>query len=107
MHQRGDAVAREADGAPTGRAARTLARDAAMHITHDRADASERLARQLARRLHLVPASKRCRSAKCCTRLRCRATDGYPHVHEITTRWKDNDVYGHVNNVEYYCTSTR
>ena len=20
----------------------------------------------------------------------------------ITTRWKDNDVYGHVNNVEYY-----
>ena len=28
--------------------------------------------------------------------------DGYPHVREITTRWKDNDVYGHVNNVEYY-----
>src|SRR4029450_8746372 len=27
---------------------------------------------------------------------------GYPHVREITTRWKDNDVYGHVNNVEYY-----
>ncbi len=25
----------------------------------------------------------------------------YPHVREITTRWKDNDVYGHVNNVEY------
>jgi acyl-CoA thioester hydrolase len=21
---------------------------------------------------------------------------------EIQTRWKDNDVYGHVNNVEYY-----
>jgi len=20
----------------------------------------------------------------------------------VTTRWKDNDVYGHVNNVEYY-----
>ena len=26
----------------------------------------------------------------------------YPHTTEITTRWKDNDVYGHVNNVEYY-----
>jgi len=26
----------------------------------------------------------------------------YPHFHAITTRWKDNDVYGHVNNVEYY-----
>ena len=27
---------------------------------------------------------------------------GYPHVLDIQTRWKDNDVYGHVNNVEYY-----
>jgi acyl-CoA thioester hydrolase len=27
---------------------------------------------------------------------------GYPHAAAITTRWKDNDVYGHVNNVEYY-----
>ncbi|MEV6284516.1 thioesterase family protein [Kribbella sp. NPDC051770] len=26
----------------------------------------------------------------------------FPHFHQITTRWKDNDVYGHVNNVEYY-----
>lgn len=26
----------------------------------------------------------------------------YPHVLAIATRWKDNDVYGHVNNVEYY-----
>ena len=26
----------------------------------------------------------------------------YPHTTEITTRWKDNDIYGHVNNVEYY-----
>lgn len=26
----------------------------------------------------------------------------YPHVMRIATRWKDNDVYGHVNNVEYY-----
>lgn len=26
----------------------------------------------------------------------------YPHHDEITTRWMDNDVYGHVNNVAYY-----
>lgn len=26
----------------------------------------------------------------------------YPHLSEITTRWMDNDVYGHVNNVQYY-----
>jgi acyl-CoA thioester hydrolase len=26
----------------------------------------------------------------------------FPHFESITTRWKDNDVYGHVNNVEYY-----
>ena len=26
----------------------------------------------------------------------------YPHCRAISTRWKDNDVYGHVNNVEYY-----
>ena len=26
----------------------------------------------------------------------------YPHGLKIQTRWKDNDVYGHVNNVEYY-----
>ena len=30
------------------------------------------------------------------------ARAGYPHTATITTRWKDNDVYGHVNNVEYY-----
>ncbi len=30
------------------------------------------------------------------------APSTYPHVLEIPTRWKDNDVYGHVNNVEYY-----
>jgi acyl-CoA thioester hydrolase len=28
--------------------------------------------------------------------------DEYPHRLAIPTRWKDNDVYGHVNNVEYY-----
>src|SRR3954466_15915371 len=26
----------------------------------------------------------------------------YPHFLTITTRWMDNDVYGHVNNVVYY-----
>ena len=27
---------------------------------------------------------------------------GYPRFRRITTRWMDNDVYGHVNNVIYY-----
>lgn len=26
----------------------------------------------------------------------------YPHMLTIPTRWMDNDVYGHVNNVVYY-----
>ena len=26
----------------------------------------------------------------------------YKHFHTITTRWRDNDVYGHINNVTYY-----
>ena len=26
----------------------------------------------------------------------------YPYLHAITTRWHDNDIYGHVNNVTYY-----
>jgi acyl-CoA thioester hydrolase len=26
----------------------------------------------------------------------------YAHLQSIPTRWADNDVYGHVNNVEYY-----
>ncbi len=26
----------------------------------------------------------------------------YRHFHAITTRWEDNDVYGHINNVVYY-----
>jgi acyl-CoA thioester hydrolase len=28
--------------------------------------------------------------------------DDYRHFQPITTRWHDNDVYGHVNNVTYY-----
>jgi acyl-CoA thioester hydrolase len=30
------------------------------------------------------------------------ARGDYPHRRAIPTRWNDNDVYGHVNNVEYY-----
>lgn len=26
----------------------------------------------------------------------------YVHFHPITTRWMDNDAYGHVNNIVYY-----
>lgn len=28
--------------------------------------------------------------------------DAYPHFDRLTTRWMDNDVYRHVNNVVYY-----
>jgi acyl-CoA thioester hydrolase len=27
---------------------------------------------------------------------------GYPHLAALPTRWLDNDIYGHVNNVVYY-----
>jgi acyl-CoA thioester hydrolase len=30
------------------------------------------------------------------------ARGAYRHFHAITTRWMDNDLYGHVNNVVYY-----
>src|SRR6476661_1618407 len=26
----------------------------------------------------------------------------YPHLQSITTRWMDNDAYGHVNNIVYF-----
>jgi len=26
----------------------------------------------------------------------------YPHIATLQTRWSDNDIYGHVNNVTYY-----
>ncbi len=26
----------------------------------------------------------------------------YAHLLKISTRWQDNDIYGHVNNVQYY-----
>ena len=28
--------------------------------------------------------------------------NGYQYFLSIPTRWKDNDVFGHINNVEYY-----
>lgn len=28
--------------------------------------------------------------------------DNYRHFVTITTRWMDNDIYGHINNVQYY-----
>jgi acyl-CoA thioester hydrolase len=28
--------------------------------------------------------------------------DTYPYATPITTRWMDNDIYGHINNVAYY-----
>ena len=31
-----------------------------------------------------------------------RPVSWYPHTSDIQTRWMDNDVYGHVNNVVYY-----
>jgi acyl-CoA thioester hydrolase len=31
-----------------------------------------------------------------------RAREGYRYFVPVTTRWMDNDVYGHVNNVVYY-----
>jgi|SRR5512133_4375796 acyl-CoA thioester hydrolase len=31
-----------------------------------------------------------------------KARSDYRHFHSITTRWADNDAYGHVNNVVYY-----
>jgi acyl-CoA thioester hydrolase len=34
--------------------------------------------------------------------LRDTPRSAFPHFHTISTRWMDNDVYGHVNNVVYY-----
>jgi acyl-CoA thioester hydrolase len=35
-------------------------------------------------------------------RPQAQARTDYAHFSTITTRWMDNDVYGHVNNVTYY-----
>ena len=34
--------------------------------------------------------------------MNARPDPDYPHWDTITTRWMDNDMYGHVNNVQYY-----
>jgi acyl-CoA thioester hydrolase len=31
-----------------------------------------------------------------------KRAEAYPYTTEIATRWSDNDVYGHINNVVYY-----
>jgi acyl-CoA thioester hydrolase len=36
------------------------------------------------------------------TRQAIRPREAYAHWHTISTRWMDNDAYGHVNNVIYY-----
>ncbi len=36
------------------------------------------------------------------TRPQAQPRSAYPVFRPITTRWMDNDVYGHVNNVVYY-----
>ncbi|MBX6384306.1 MAG: acyl-CoA thioesterase [Microbispora sp.] len=33
---------------------------------------------------------------------RTPARESYPHWRDVPTRWQDNDVYGHVNNVVHY-----
>lgn len=31
-----------------------------------------------------------------------RSIEQFKFVHDISTRWHDNDIYGHINNVIYY-----
>ena len=47
-----------------------------------------------------VPASPAAAPAAPASQLPARAD--FPHFLAIPTRWMDNDVYGHVNNVVYY-----
>lgn len=35
-------------------------------------------------------------------RIEAKKRSEFQYFHEITTRWMDNDAYGHVNNVVYY-----
>ncbi|WP_420996126.1 acyl-CoA thioesterase [Cupriavidus sp. 30B13] len=34
--------------------------------------------------------------------MRDEVRENFPHLTPLTTRWMDNDAYGHVNNVTYY-----
>ena len=52
-----------------------------------------------------MPAWAKCRCmnhALQSTPAQAKARSAYPVFRTITTRWSDNDVYGHVNNVVYY-----
>ncbi|GHF44992.1 thioesterase [Deinococcus metalli] len=42
------------------------------------------------------------RYSACMTRPTPHVRADYPYHHPTPTRWADNDVYGHVNNVTYY-----
>lgn len=35
-------------------------------------------------------------------RPQAEARDAFPHFERLGTRWMDNDIYGHLNNVVYY-----
>jgi len=35
-------------------------------------------------------------------KIQSETRNNFVHFSEISTRWMDNDVYGHVNNVNYY-----
>ena len=35
-------------------------------------------------------------------KLQAKLRENYPFIFPIQTRWSDNDIYGHVNNVNYY-----
>jgi acyl-CoA thioester hydrolase len=49
-----------------------------------------------------MPARAFCGAAFVSTRQSPHRRDAYRHFHSITTRWMDNDAYGHINNVVYY-----
>ena len=36
------------------------------------------------------------------SRPQAEARAAFPHFEPLTTRWMDNDIYGHLNNVVYY-----
>ena len=83
-HGRGDA-AEHAEHAPG---------DGALDVAHDRRRAAEGVPGERA--------AARISVSRMRGTLGCGPVEGYPHRREITTRWMDNDVYGHVNNVQYY-----
>lgn len=60
-------------------------------------------ARQRTRTLaHPAPTGERAGARLVRCRAMSTAREDYAHRLAMGTRWADNDVYGHVNNVEYY-----